>query len=111
MRVLQKAIVSFNTSLSLIQIRHRYNESRVKYIFVNGFKELLENHFFRNKENNNKLLKYNVLKVQWTICNYSLFNKRTVLIQSVVDSSTVKRAHNYKPSKISLPCTLKRMEC
>lgn len=52
MRVLQKAIVRFNISLSLIQIRHRYNESRVTYIFVNGFKEFLENHFPRNKENN-----------------------------------------------------------
>lgn len=53
MRVLQKAIiVRFNISLSLIKIRLRYNESRVKYIFVNGFKEFLKNHFLRNKENN-----------------------------------------------------------
>lgn len=55
MRVLQMAIVRFNICLSLIKIRHRYNESRVKYIFVNGFKEFLENHFLRNKENNNYL--------------------------------------------------------
>lgn len=53
MRVLQKAIVRFNISLSLIKIRQRYNESRVKYIFVNGFKKFLKNHFLRNKENNN----------------------------------------------------------
>lgn len=39
MRVLQKAIVRFNTSLSLIKIRHRYNESRVKNVQLS--KELI----------------------------------------------------------------------